>query len=159
MNPFFRNTAILLFCAIVMNACAGAPSNEALVKDNSTAAAALPANYRDLIARYVLAHEQRDGISINDAMISKPYDDRGAPLFRQIAPEHTPAVCVSMKSLSLFGEERVYLLFTIRNGQVVPLYTHNSAIIFTEGMCPDYTPFRELTKGRVGKAGVARVPT
>jgi hypothetical protein len=147
MNPFFRNTGILLCCAIVMSACAAGPSTEALVQ-NSSAAAALPANYRALIARYILTHERLEGLSLNTAMISKPYDDLGAPLWRQIAPNHVPAVCVAFDSRNLLGQTgRAYLLFTIRNGQVERLYTHNNAILFAEGMCPDYTPFRELMKG------------
>jgi hypothetical protein len=147
MNPFCRNSAILLLCAIVMGACA-APSTETLVQNNSAAAAVLPVNYRALIARYILTHERLlQGIVVNTAMISKPYDDRGAPLFRNIAPDHLAAVCVAFDSRSLLGTHRGYLLFTIRNGQVERIYTHNNAILFTEGMCPDYTPFRELISG------------
>ena len=147
MNLFFRNTVALLFGALALNACAG-PSTGTLVENNTAAAAALPANYRSLIARYILARERLlQGMVLNTAMISKPYDDRGAPLWRNIAPDHTPAVCVSFDSRTLFGVDRGYLLFTIRSGQVERIYTQNNAILFTEGMCPDYTPFRELMNG------------
>src|ERR1043166_1581250 len=145
MNPFFRNVAVLLFCAFVMSACA-APSAQTLAQNNSAAAAALPTDYRVLIARYILAHAPLESMALDTAMISNPYDDRGAPLWRNIDPDHTPAVCVAYDTRTLFGTGRAYMLFTIRNGQVRRMYTHNNAILFTEGMCPDYTPFTELMK-------------
>jgi hypothetical protein len=130
-----------------MSACA-APSPQTLAQNNSSAAAALPPNYRVLIARYILTRERLlQSIVVNTAMISKPYDDRGAPLWRNIDPDHTPGVCVAYDARTLFGPSRAYLLFTVRNGQVEQMYTHNNAILFTEGMCPDYTPFTELMKG------------
>jgi hypothetical protein len=142
MKRLYRNLNVLLFCSVVMSACAG-QSKEPLPQFNPTYEE-FPANYRTLIARYLLAQSYAGDLKTNTAMISKPFERWGGLL----RGGTIPTVCVSMENTNLLGMTgKGYFLFVFLNGQVVRSDGHTNAIILTDDMCPGFSPFHELVKG------------
>jgi hypothetical protein len=100
-------------------------------KGARSAEARLPANYRQLMAQYIQAHNP---YVIRDAKISKPYEKYGG-LFRGGT---IPAVCVAIFRDNPFGiVVRDNWVMTIENGRVSPLQLGLDT-------CSDLSPFTEL---------------
>ena len=99
-------------------------------REAAAPAARLPANYRQLMAQYVRAHNHH---VIRKAMITRPYEGYGG-LFRS----SVPAVCVVIFRDNPLGiVVRDNWVMTIENGQVeeVPIGL---------ATCSDLSPFTEL---------------
>ena len=129
-------------CGLILwiaSACLG--SNGALAQGQpndgkqgpASAASRLPANYRHLVAQYILAHNR---YVIRGAMISAAYNKSGG--FFQGGT--IPAVCVAIYRDNPFGiVVRDNWVLTVQNGRVQDL-----AIGFDA--CSGLSPFNELKR-------------
>jgi hypothetical protein len=140
MKPSFRSFCAALLCAVSLVAGLSVAPDE-VVAQSKPGTIAMPSNYRELIARYMLAMKELDQKTLRTAKISKPYAKSagifgGAPI---------PTVCVSIWSTNMLGMQYTgYFQFTIRNGQAQRLPTANA--IFAEE-CGTFSPFYEVRKG------------
>ena len=98
-----------------------------------SAASRLPANYRQLVAQYVLAHNR---YVIRDAMISVPYNKYGGIL----RDGTIPAVCVAIYRDNPLGMVvRDNWVLTVENGRVQELAIGLDT-------CSGLSPFKELRR-------------
>jgi hypothetical protein len=140
MKPGFRSFCAALLCAVSLAAGLAVVPNE-VVAQSKPGAVAMPSNYRELIARYMLAMKELDQKTLRTAKISRPYAKSagifgGAPI---------PTVCVSIWTSNMLGMQFTgYFQFTIRNGRAERLPTAN-AIFSAE--CGAFSPFYEVRKG------------
>jgi hypothetical protein len=129
----------LLLLVVVVNAGI-ALAGEARGQTRSDA---IPRNYRELIARYVLAL----GIEqtrLGTAMIATPYDKPDGWLGR-LTNTTVPVVCVSFTSTNIFGREsKSYLLISFENGKPYEWPVHGTAILASE--CGAFSVFTEVMK-------------
>jgi hypothetical protein len=112
----------------------GAPSTTFIPSRVGAAAetgpgARLSANYRQVLAQQIRTHSR---YAIRDAMISKPYEKRGA----QFPAGKFTAVCIAIFRNNLFGiVVRDNLELIVGNGQ---------AKLIPASQCSDLSPFTEL---------------
>jgi hypothetical protein len=104
---------------------------------------AIPRNYRELIARYVLALgiEQR---RLGTAMIATPYNKPDGWLGR-LTGTTVPVVCVTFTSTDIFGREnKDYLLISFENGKPYEWPVRGTSILTNE--CGTFSAFTEVIK-------------
>jgi hypothetical protein len=101
--------------AMMLAACATKYSQEGFNGEVLAQAGsdAIPPNYRELVARYVLALRM-DQRRLGTAMIATPYNKPDGILGR-LTGTTVPVVCVSFTSTNIFGQEsKNYLLIPSR---------------------------------------------
>lgn len=139
MCTFFRAVGARLLLVIVVSGAALLGSVQVHAQSVSNA---VPANYRGLIARYVLTLGL-DQKTLHSAMIAKPYD-KPAGIWGRLTGTTFPAVCVSIDTRNMLGTEfKGYFLFYFENGQVRRGNT-GSGILASE--CGAFSPFYEVMK-------------
>jgi hypothetical protein len=100
----------------------------------------MPPNYRSLIARYILTHENLDKATLNTAKISTPFV-RGGGLF---GGDPVAAACVSVYTSNMLGMHFTgYSVYLAKNGQV-EREPPSTAII--SSTCGPFSPFHEVMK-------------
>lgn len=141
MSRFFRALRARLFLVIVVSAGVLLGSVEVDAQSVSVSDA-VPANYRALIARYVLTLGL-DQKTLHTAMIAKPYNKPDG-IWGRLTGTTFPVVCVSIDTRNMLGTEfKGYFLFYFENGQVRRGNT-GSGILVSE--CGAFSPFREVMK-------------
>lgn len=140
MHTLSRILRTTLLLVVVANGGATLGSGEVRAQAGSDA---IPRNYRELIARYVLALgiEQR---RLGTAMIATPYDKPDGWLGR-VTGTTVPVVCVSFTSTNIFGRKsKGYLLFSFENGKPYEWPVRGTAILANE--CGAFSSFTEVMK-------------
>jgi hypothetical protein len=103
---------------------------------------AIPHNYRQLIARYVLALGI-DQQSLRTAMIATPYNKPDGIMGR-LTGTTVPVICVSRDAKNMLGQEyKGYFVFYFVDGRLHQWDT-GSGVLVNE--CGTFSPFHEVMK-------------
>jgi hypothetical protein len=105
-------------------------------RNAKSSASAAPANYRQLIIRYLQATHYAP--YIRRALISRPYEE----WMGLINGGHRPAVCVEVyRETPLFAEGRDIWIFSFQDGQIA-----SAGVAYPGPGCKDLSPLNEVAK-------------
>jgi hypothetical protein len=127
---------VLICCALAISALDGAVPI-ASAQDNKSAAQGLPANYRQMMAKYITDTYivPRLRFPIRDVKISQPHARSGGLFSSSVVP----AVCVILYRDNPLGQiVDENFVMTVEKGRVRQLPTINV------DSCPGYSKFHEL---------------
>ncbi len=136
-----RRLLVLGAVAMMLAACATKYSHEGSIGEVLAQAGsdAIPPNYRELIARYVLT------LSLNhhgNPMIAKPYNKPDG-IWGRLTSTTVPVVCVSFDGRNIFGQEnKIYFVFYFEDGKL--RQWPSRSILASE--CGAFSPFTEVMK-------------
>jgi hypothetical protein len=140
MHALSRTLRTTLLLVVAVNGGIALGSGEVCAEAGSDA---IPPNYRELIARYVLAL-RIDQRRLGTAMIATPYNKPDG-WWGRLTGTTVPVVCVSFTNTNIFAQEsKGYLLFSFENGKPYEWPVRGTAILANE--CGTFSRFYEVTK-------------
>jgi hypothetical protein len=140
-----RRLLVLGTVAMMLAACATKYSHEGFVDEVLVQRRpdAIPPNYRQLIARDVLAL-RIDQQRLGTALIATPYNKPNG-WWGRLSGTTVPVVCVSFERTNIFGQQiKAYLLFSFENGKPYKWPVPGTAILTNE--CGTFSPFYEVSR-------------
>jgi hypothetical protein len=139
MRTLSRILRTTLLLAVMVGGGIAFGANEVRAQAGSDA---IPGNYRELIARYVLTM-RIDPLQLRTAMIATPYNKPDG-LWGRLTNTTVPVVCMSYNKRNLLGQEgNEYFLFSFENGKP---YTWPIAGGVLVSECGTFSSFTEVTK-------------